>query len=176
MSNTPRTGLAAIGSEFRALDKIPERAGSFSVWDQAALWFGAASLPAAWLYGGIMAGWTGLGGALLLILIVSPLALLPWAALGYIAARVGGASVAIVRPAFGLRGSALPAVFYLVFGFGWAAVNVFVGSIGPSFIPEGGPGTPGLGQPGFRGPRAPSLLLTLGGRGFFPAPGHRCIP
>jgi NCS1 family nucleobase:cation symporter-1 len=170
-----RPGLAAIGSEYRALDKIPEYARSFSTWDQAALWFGAASLPAAWLYGAIMAGWTGLGGALLFILIVSPLAFLPWAALGHIAARVGGASVAIVRPAFGLRGSALPAIFYLVFGFGWAAVNVFVGSIGTSFIFKGMFGTPALGEPGFQGPMAVSILVTCAVQGFFAVAGHRAI-
>src|SRR5215208_3011566 len=116
---TERPGLAVIGAEYRALDRIPERARVFGLWDQAALWFGAGSLPAAWLYGGIMAGWTGLGGALLLILIVSPISLLPWAFLGYIAARTGGASVAIVRPAFGLKGSSVPAASYLIFGFGW---------------------------------------------------------
>lgn len=168
-------GLAAIGSEFRALDKIPESARTFSAWDQAALWFGAASLPAAWLYGGIMAGWTGLGGALLLILVVSPLAFLPWAALGHIAARVGGASVAIVRPAFGLRGSTVPAAFYLVFGFGWAAVNVFVGSIGTSFILKGIIGTPALGEPGYQGPMAVSILVTCAVQGFFAVAGHRAI-
>src|SRR5881227_869464 len=108
-----RPGLGVIGAEYRALDKIPERARAFGVWDQAALWFGAASLPAAWLYGGIMAGWAGLGGVLLMLLVVSPLTLLPWALIGYVAARVGGASVAIVRPAFGLRGSTLPAIGYL---------------------------------------------------------------
>ena len=84
-------GLAVIGAEYRALDKIPDRARVFGFWDQAALWFGAGSLPAAWLYGGIMAGWAGLGGALFLILIVSPLTLVPWAFLGYIAAKTGGA-------------------------------------------------------------------------------------
>src|SRR5919201_7130418 len=131
------SGLGVIGSEYQALDEIPPRARVFGIWDQAALWFGAASLPAAWLYGAIMAGWTGLGGALLLILGVSPLVLVPWAFLGYIAARVGGASVAILRPAFGLRGSALPAVLYLVFGFGWAAVNVFVGALGTRLIAKG---------------------------------------
>src|SRR5436305_810600 len=82
-----RPGLGVIGAEYRALDKIPERARAFGLWDQAALWFGAGSLSAAWLYGGIMAGWTGLGGALLLIVVVSPLSLVPWACLGYIAAR-----------------------------------------------------------------------------------------
>jgi len=173
--DTHATGFAAIGSEYRALDKVPESARGFSLWDQAVLWFGAASIPAAWLYGGIMAGWTGLGGALVLILVVSPLALLPWAALGYIAARVGGASVAIVRPAFGLRGSAVPASFYLVFGFGWAAVNVFVGSIGTSFILKGIFGTPALGDPGYQGPMALSILITCAVQGTFAVAGHRAI-
>jgi purine-cytosine permease-like protein len=176
MSETPRpVGLAAIGSEYRALDKIPPAARTFGLPDLAALWFGAASLPAAWLYGGIIAGWTGLGGALLLILVVSPLAFVPWAALGHIAARVGGASVAIVRPAFGLRGSAVPAVFYLVFGFGWAAVNVFVGSIGTSFILKGVLGTPALGEPGYQGPMAVSILITCAVQGVFAVAGHRAI-
>jgi purine-cytosine permease-like protein len=170
-----RPGLGVIGAEYRALDKIPERARAFGLWDQAALWFGAGSLPAAWLYGGIMAGWTGLGGALALILVVSPLSLVPWAFLGYIAARVGGASVAIVRPAFGLRGSGVPAVAYLVFGFGWAAVNVFVGSIGTSFILKGVLGTPALGEPGYRGPMAVSILVTCLIQGAFAVAGHRAI-
>ena len=169
------TGLAVIGSEYRALDEIPPRARVFGMWDQAALWFGAASLPAAWLYGAIMAGWTGLGGALLLILGVSPLVLVPWALLGYIAARTGGASAAILRPAFGLRGSALPAAFYLVFGFGWAAVNVFVGSIGTSFIFKGLFGTPALGEPGYQGPMAASILVTCVVQGLFAVAGHRAI-
>ncbi len=175
MSNTPVTGLSAIGAEYRALDKVPVPARSFSLLDEAALWFGAASLPAAWLYGAIMAGWTGLGGALLLILVVSPLAFLPWAALGLIAARVGGASVTIVRPAFGLRGSAVPAAFYLVFGFGWAAVNVFVGSIGTSFIFKGIFGTPALGEPGAAGPMAVAIVITCVVQGAFAVAGHRAI-
>jgi NCS1 family nucleobase:cation symporter-1 len=175
MTSTPASGLAAIGAEYRALDEIPPAARTFSAWDEVALWFGAASLPAAWLYGAIMAGWTGLGGALLLILVVSPLTLLPWAALGLIAARVGGASVAIVRPAFGLRGSALPAAFYLVFGFGWAAVNVFVGSIGTSFIFKGLFGTPALGEPGAQGPMAVAIVITCVVQGAFAVAGHRAI-
>ncbi len=170
-----RRGLAVIGSEYRALDKIPERAKAFGFWDQAALWFGAGSLPAAWLYGGIMAGWTGLAGAFLLVLVVSPLSLLPWALLGYIAARTGGASVAIVRPAFGLRGSAVPAVAYLVFGLGWAAVNVFIGSIGTSFIFKGLLGTPALGEPGYQGPMALAILVTCAVQGVFAVIGHRGI-
>ena len=169
------SGLAVIGAEYHALDEIPTRARVFGLWDQAALWFGAASLPAAWLYGAIMAGWNGLGGALLLILVISPLVLLPWAFLGYIAARTGGASVAILRPAFGLRGSVLPSIFYLIFGFGWAAVNVFVGSIGTSFIFKGIFHTPALGEAGYQGPMAVSILVTCLVQGAFAVAGHRAI-
>lgn len=175
MTTPADTGLGAIGAEYRALDKIPIAARSFGLWDEAALWFGAASLPAAWLYGAIMTGWTGLGGAVLLILLISPLAFIPWAALGLIASRVGGASVAIVRPAFGLRGSAVPALFYLVFGFGWAAVNVFVGSIGTSFIFKGILGTPALGEPGAAGPMAVAIVVTCVLQGAFAVAGHRAI-
>lgn len=174
-ASTAQTGLGVIGAEYRALDKVPERDRRFGIFDQAALWFGAASLPAAWLYGGIMAGWQGVPGALLLVLVVSPLSFLPWALLGYIAARTGGASVAIVRPAFGLRGSTLPAAAYLVFGFGWAAVNVFVGSIGTSFILKGVLGAPALGEPGFEGPMALSILVTCVVQGAFAVAGHRAI-
>lgn len=177
MAETTRDqpGLAVIGAEYRALDKIPERAKQFGMLDQAVLWFGAASLPAAWLYGGIMAGWAGLSGALVFILLVSPLTFLPWALLGYIAARTSGASVAIVRPAFGLRGSAVPAVAYLVFGFGWGAVNVFVGSISISFIFKGVFGTPAFLEPGFQGPMALSIVITCLIQGTFAVAGHRAI-
>src|SRR5437763_15151609 len=96
-----RPGLGVIGAEYRALDKIPERARAFGLWDQAALWFAAGSLPAAWLYGGVMAGWTGLGGALLLILDVKPLSLVLWGFLGYLGVHVGGAPVRIERSAIG---------------------------------------------------------------------------
>src|SRR3989304_10034611 len=114
-----------LGAEFSALEKVPPDARVFGFWDQAVLWFGAASLPAAWYYGALMAGWKGLPGAFLLIFLVSTVTFLPWALLGRIAARTGACSMAMVRPTFGLRGSALPSVFYLIFGFGWGAVNVF---------------------------------------------------
>src|SRR3990172_8202074 len=71
-----------LGAEFSALEKVPPDARVFGFWDQAALWFGAASLPAAWYYGALMAGWKGLPGAFLLIFLVSTLTFLPWALLG----------------------------------------------------------------------------------------------
>lgn len=120
--------------EYSAFEKVPAKDRSFSYSDQFAFWFGTASLPAAWYYGALMAGWQGIGGALILIFIVNTLSLLPWAYLGEIAAKSGASSMAIVRPAFGIKGSIVPSIFYLVMGIGWAVVNVFLGAIALSFI------------------------------------------
>src|SRR3990172_1057234 len=59
--------------EYSAFEKVPPKARTFSWWDQFAFWFGATSLPAAWLYGALMAGWQGIAGALILIFIVNSL-------------------------------------------------------------------------------------------------------
>lgn len=120
--------------EYSAFEKVPKSAQTFSFWDQFVFWFSTASLPAAWYYGALMAGWQGIIGALFLIFIVNTLAFIPWAYLGEIAGKTGGSSMAIVRPAFGIKGSIVPSVFYLIMGFGWAAVNVFLGAIALSFI------------------------------------------
>src|SRR3972149_8995481 len=120
--------------EYSAFEKVPENKRTFSFWDEGVFWFSATSLPAAWTYGALMAGWQGIAGALILIFIVNTLSFIPWAYLGEIAAKTGGSSMALVRPAFGIRGSIVPSVFYLVMGYGWAAVNVFIGAIALSFI------------------------------------------
>lgn len=120
--------------EYSAFEKVPAKDQTFSFWDQFVFWFSAASLPAAWYYGALMAGWQGIIGALLLILVVNTIAFIPWAYLGEIAGKTGGSSMAIVRPAFGIKGSIVPSIFYLIMGFGWAAVNVFLGAIALSFI------------------------------------------
>lgn len=120
--------------EYSAFEKVPVKDRSFTYRDQFAFWFGATSLPAAWYYGALMAGWQGITGALILIFIVNTLSFLPWAYLGEIAAKSGASSMAIVRPAFGIKGSIVPSIFYLVMGIGWAVVNVFLGAIALSFI------------------------------------------
>src|SRR3972149_8749450 len=107
-----------LGAEFSALEKVPPDARVFGFWAQAVLWFGAASLPAAWYYGALMAGWKGLPGAFLLIFLVSTVTFLPWALLGRIAARTGACSMAMVRPTFGLRGSVLQGAFAIA-GHRW---------------------------------------------------------
>ena len=170
-----RRGLAAISHEYPALEQVPPRARVFGAWDQAAFWFAATCLPAAWFYGALMVGASGMPGALLLMLVVSPLTLIPWAFLGWIAARTGACSTAMVRPAFGLRGSAFPSALYLVFGFGWAAVNVFLGAIGLSFVGAGWLGTPAFLQPGYEGPMAVSILVVCALQAAFAIAGHRVL-
>ncbi len=167
--------LGLIGHEYAALDPVPPTARSFGLWDQAAFWFAATCLPAAWFYGALMAGAAGLPGALLLIVVVSPISLVPWAFLGWIAARTGACSTALVRPAFGLRGSALPSVLYLVFGLGWAAVNVFLGAIGLSFVFAGWLGTPAFLAPGSEGPMAASIVAVAVLQGIVAVAGHRVL-
>ncbi|MDO8484548.1 MAG: cytosine permease [Candidatus Limnocylindrales bacterium] len=167
--------LGLIGHEYAALDPVPANARIFGLADQAAFWFAATCLPAAWFYGALMAGAAGLPGALFLILVVSPLSLIPWAFLGWIAAKTGACSTALVRPAFGLRGSAAPSVLYLVFGLGWAAVNVFLGAIGLSFVFAAWLGTPAFLSPGYEGPMAASIVAVAILQGIVAAGGHRVL-
>lgn len=84
--------LGLIGHEYVALDPAPANARIFGLADQAAFWFAATCLPAAWVYGALMAGAAGLPGALFLVLVVSPITLIPWAFLGWIAAKTGACS------------------------------------------------------------------------------------
>jgi purine-cytosine permease-like protein len=171
----PATGLGLVGHEYAALDPVPPKARIFGLADQAAFWFAATCLPAAWFYGALMAGAAGLPGALFLILVISPLSLLPWAFLGWIAAKSGACSTALVRPAFGLRGSAVPSVLYLVFGVGWAAVNVFLGAIGLSFVFAGWLGTAPFLAPGYEGPMAASIVAVAVLQGAAAIAGHRVL-
>ena len=172
-------GLEVLAAEYRASDKVPVEARSFDFWDQFALWFAVASLPAAWLYGGLMTGAYGLPGAILLIFGVSTLTFIPWALIGYIAADKGASSVTLLRPAFGLRGSRLPSVFYLFFGYGWAAVNVFIAAISMSFIFQLTLGWPNAFETPPGSPinyyLIPSILLICAIQGFFATAGHRAI-
>jgi NCS1 family nucleobase:cation symporter-1 len=120
--------------EYSAFEKVPQTERTWTWRDQFVFWFSACSLPAAWYYGALMAGWQGISGAFVLIIGVNALSLIPWAYLGEMAATTGGSSMSIIRPAFGIRGSIVPSIFYLIFGLGWAVVNVFLGAIALSFV------------------------------------------
>lgn len=120
--------------EYTAFEKVPAKAQTYSFFDQVIFWFSTTSLPAAWLYGAYMAGWKGVMASLLLIIGVNALSLIPWAFLGQMAQQTGGSMMALARPAFGIKGSIVPSIFYLIFGMGWAVINAFLGSIALSFI------------------------------------------
>lgn len=120
--------------EYSALDKVPVKDRHYTFLDQTVFWFGATSLPAAWYYGALMAGWQGMMGAFFLIFVVNTLSLLPWAYLGEIASTTGASSMTLIRGAFGIKGSIVPSFFYIVMGVGWGVVNVFLGAIALSFI------------------------------------------
>lgn len=171
----PEKGMSVIGEEYRAAEKVPEKSRNFTFWDQAILWFGAASLPAAWYYGALMAGFAGLPGAFLLIFVFSTIIFIPWALLGYIAAKTGASSMALVRPTFGIKGSKLPSVFYLIFGFGWGAVNVFLAAIAMSFIFNIWLGWPAFLQQGYQPYMIISILVICLLQGIFAVAGHRII-
>jgi nucleobase:cation symporter-1, NCS1 family len=161
--------------EYSAFEKVPLKGRSFSFWDQTVFWFSACSLPAAWYYGALMAGWQGMVGALVLIFIVNTVSLLPWAYLGEIASVTGGSSVAIVRPAFGIKGSVVPSVFYLILGFGWAVVNVFLGAIALSFIFKLWLGLPSYLDSGNLLPMIGYIIIVCLIQGVFAVAGHRMI-
>src|SRR3989442_5040405 len=103
----------------------------------------------------------------------------PVALIGYIAADKGASSVSLLRPAFGLRGSKLPSVFYLFFGYGWAAVNVFIAAISMSFVFNLTLGWPDAFHTSAGSPinyyLVPSILLVCFLQGFFATAGHRAI-
>ncbi|MBI2649729.1 cytosine permease [Candidatus Woesearchaeota archaeon] len=148
---------------------------NFTFWDETILWFGAASLPAAWYYGALMAGFAGLPGAFLLIFVFSTIIFIPWALLGYIASKTGASSMALVRPTFGIKGSKLPSVFYLIFGFGWGAVNVFLAAIAMSFIFSIWLGWPAFLQQGYQQYMVVSILVICFLQGAFAVAGHKII-
>ncbi len=172
---THRLGLHSIGHEFGALDEVPARARVFGFWDQAVFWFSATCLPAAWYYGALMAGAQGMPSALLLVLVVSPLSLALWAILGWIAADSGACSTALIRPAFGLRGSSFPSVLYIFFGLGWAAVNVFLGAVGLSLVFSVWLKTPAYGHAGSEPVMAASIIVVAVTQGVIATAGHRVM-
>lgn len=161
--------------EYAAFEKVPLKERTYSFFDQFVFWFASTSLPAAWYYGALMAGWQGITGALLLIFIVSTLSFIPWAYLGKIAQETGGSSMAIIRPAFGIRGAIVPSIFYLIFAVGWAVVNVFLGAIALSFIFKLWLGFPSYLDPNNLGYMALYILAVCFLQGFFAIKGNKGI-
>ena len=70
------------------------------------------------------------------------------ALIGFIGFRVGVSTMALTRPAFGVKGSMLPTLLNTTQFIGWTAVNTFIAAISISFICKELFGWPALGEPG----------------------------
>src|SRR5690625_6407179 len=98
-----------------------------------AIWVGANSNNASWYVGGTVAG-MAFAGAIGVTLIANPIAYLILALVGFMGFKVGTSTMALTRPAFGIRGSILPTLLNTHVVLGWAVVNTFSAVISISFL------------------------------------------
>src|SRR5690625_2386596 len=143
--------------EYYATDEVPMSQRNVGFFDMIAIWVGANSNNASWYVGGTVAG-MAFAGAIGVTLIANPIAYLILALVGFMGFKVGTSTMALTRPAFGIRGSILPTVLNTIVFLGWAVVNTFIAVISISFLLSDLFGWPAYGEPGSAGP----MLLGIG--------------
>lgn len=144
--------------EYYATEKVPARQRNMGFWDMVFLWIGANSNNASWYLGGSVAG-AAFGGAIIVALIANPIAYAVLAIVGFMGYKFGVSTMALTRPAFGIRGSFLPTILNTIVFIGWAVVNTFIAVISISFIFEDLFGWPAFGEPGSSGPMILGIVL-----------------
>lgn len=144
--------------EYYATDEVPMSQRNIGFFDMIAIWVGANSNNASWYVGGTIAG-ASFMGAISVTLIANPLAYLILALIGYMGYKVGTSTMALTRPAFGIKGSALPTVLNTIVFLGWAVVNTFIAVISMSFIFSDLFGWPAYGEPGSSGPMIIGIVI-----------------
>ncbi|MCM3745157.1 cytosine permease [Sporosarcina luteola] len=144
-------GEDVVTVEHYATDEVPMSQRNIGFFDMIAIWVGANSNNASWYVGGTVAG-MAFAGAITVTLISNPIAYLVLALVGYMGFKVGTSTMALTRPAFGIKGSLLPTVLNTIVFLGWAVVNTFIAVISMSFILKGLFGWPAYGEPGSAGP------------------------
>jgi NCS1 family nucleobase:cation symporter-1 len=155
VSRTDTGGLAvslqdersAETKEYGATESVPLHARSLSFWDMMATWVGANANNGTWYIGGVIAG-TAFAGSIAVMLIANPIAYFIMALIGYAGYKVGTSTMALTRPAFGVRGSYLPSLLNTTQFIGWTAVNTFIAAISVSFLCKDVFGWPAFGEPG----------------------------
>ena len=147
----PAPGHKVETIEYYATDEVPMSQRNIGFFDMIAIWVGANSNNASWYVGGTVAG-AAFAGAITVTLIANPIAYIILALVGYMGFKVGTSTMALTRPAFGIRGSALPTVLNTIVFLGWAVVNTFIAVISMSFIFSDLFGWPAYGEPGSAGP------------------------
>lgn len=133
--------------EYAATENVPTAQRDMGFWDMIFLWIGANSNNASWYLGGSIAG-AAFGAAIILALVANPVAYAILALVGYMGYKVGISTMALTRPAFGIKGSLLPTVLNIIVFVGWTVVNTFIAVISMSFIFNDLFGWPVYGDPG----------------------------
>ncbi len=134
------------------------RQRNMGFWDMVFLWFGANTNNASWYLGGSVAGAT-FGGAIIVALIANPIAYLVLALVGLMGFKIGVSTMALTRPAFGVKGSALPTLLNTIVFTGWAVVNTFIAVISMSIIFSELFGWASFGEPGSTGPMIVGIIF-----------------
>jgi NCS1 nucleoside transporter family len=151
--------------EYYATEEVPMSQRNIGFFDMIAIWVGANSNNASWYVGGTVAG-MAFAGAIGVTLFANPLAYLILALVGFMGYKVGTSTMALTRPAFGIRGSMLPTVLNTIVFLGWAVVNTFIAVISVSFLFSDLFGWPAYGEPGGAWPMLAGIgimtLLNLG--------------
>ncbi|MCQ2009811.1 cytosine permease [Sporolactobacillus sp. STSJ-5] len=133
-AETPKALSENLAKEYSATEKVPHsEARNMTFIDMFATWIGANANNGTWYIGGVVAG-CSFGGALAVTLIANPIAYLFMALVGYMGYKAGTSTMALTRPAFGVRGSSLPTLVNLTSFIGWTAVNTFIAAISISFL------------------------------------------
>jgi NCS1 family nucleobase:cation symporter-1 len=119
--------------EYAATESVAVEDRKLGFWDMTATWIGANANNGSWYVGGVVAG-AAFAGAALVTVVANPIAYLIMAAIGLIGYRVGVSTMALTRPAFGVRGSYLPSLLNATQFIGWTAANTFIAAISISYI------------------------------------------
>lgn len=143
--------------EYYATEAVPMSQRNIGFLDMIAIWVGANSNNASWYVGGTVAG-MAFAGAVGITLFANPIAYLILALVGFMGFKVGTSTMALTRPAFGVRGSMLPTILNTIVFLGWAVVNTFIAVISISYLFSDLFGWPAYGEPGGTVP----MLLGIG--------------
>lgn len=144
--------------EYYATEEVPMSQRNMGFWDMVFLWIGANSNNASWYLGGSVAG-AAFGGAIIVALVANPIAYVILAVVGYMGYKIGVSTMALTRPAFGIKGSMLPTVLNTIVFIGWAVVNTFIAVISMSFIFGDLFGWAAFGEPGSAGPMILGIII-----------------
>lgn len=144
--------------EYHATDQVPAGQRNMGFWDMVFLWVGANSNNASWYLGGSIAG-ASFGAAILVGLVANPIAYVILAVVGFMGYKLGVSTMALTRPAFGIRGSILPTILNTIVFVGWAVVNTFIAVISMSFIFKDLFDWPAFGEPGSSGPMILGIII-----------------